>query len=109
MPSPATSKGHMKRPCKGLQSTTTKPTHPSLPRPPSNNHPFMLGLIPDNSDKDDEDEPRPAFIDEIDDEYESITNIFCLGAFADKNTSVVYNDCTGNFPFMSLDGNVSFL
>ncbi len=34
MPSPTTSKGHMKRPCKGLQSTTPKPTRPFLPRLP---------------------------------------------------------------------------
>ncbi len=32
--------------------------------------------------------------------------MFCLGAFADKNTNIVYNDFTRNFPFMSLDGNV---
>ncbi len=38
----------------------------------------------------------------------SIANIFCFGAFADKNTGVVYNNCTGAFPFMSLDGNVCF-
>ncbi len=66
----------------------------------------MLGLIPDNSDKDNDNEPQPTFIDDIDDE--SITNVFCFGAFANKNTSVVYNDCTGNFPFMSLNGNVCF-
>ncbi len=102
-PSPATLKGHMKRPCKGLRITTIKPTPPSLPRPPSNNHPFMLGLIPDNSDEDNKDKPRPAFINDINDE--SIANVFCVGAFADKN---VYNDCTGIFPFMSLNGNVCF-
>jgi hypothetical protein len=36
-PSPASSKGHMKCPCKGLQSMTpnhTQPTQPVLPRPP---------------------------------------------------------------------------
>ena len=46
------------------------------------------------------------FIDYIDDEF--IAGVFCFGAFADKNTGTVYNDCTGNFPFMSLDGNVCF-
>ncbi len=40
--------------------------------------------------------------------YKSISNVFCFGAFADKNTSVVYNNCTGTLPFMSLDGNVCF-
>jgi hypothetical protein len=34
--------------------------------------------------------------------------VFCFGAFADKISGVVYNDCTGKFPYMSLDGNVCF-
>jgi hypothetical protein len=105
-PSPATSKGHMKCPRKGLWSTTPKPTHPSLPCPPSNDHPLMPGLIPDDSDKDNDDESRPAFIDDINDE--SIANVFCFGAFTNKNTGVVYNHCTSNFPFMLLNDNVCF-
>jgi len=39
---------------------------------------------------------------------ESEANIFCFGVFADKPTEVVYNDLTGKFPFMSLDGNQCF-
>jgi len=31
-----------------------------------------------------------------------------LGAFADKVLGIVYDDCTGDFPYMSLDGNVCF-
>ncbi len=112
MPSPATSKGHMKCPRKGLRSTAPKPTRrpepPSaLPRPPSIpgiHADAMPGLIP--IDDDNFSDPGPAFIADIDDE--SIANVFCFGAFADKNTGAVYNDCTGNFPFMSLDGNVCF-
>jgi hypothetical protein len=46
----------------------------------------------------------PNIINEI--EEKSIANTFCFGALADKVTGVVYNDCTGNFPYMSLDGNV---
>ena len=38
----------------------------------------------------------------------SITNVFCFGAFADKISGVVYNDLTGNFPFMSINGSVGF-
>ncbi len=38
----------------------------------------------------------------------SIANVFCFGAFTDKVTGVVYNNLTGNFPFMSLDGSVCF-
>ncbi len=45
---------------------------------------------------------------EDDNRENSITNVFCFGAFADKVTGVVYNDLTGNFPFMSLDGSVCF-
>ena len=40
---------------------------------------------------------------------ESIANVFCYGAFADKRSGVVYNDLTGNFPFVSFDGSVCFL
>ncbi len=38
----------------------------------------------------------------------SITNVFCFGAFVDKLSEVVYNDCTRDFPYMSLDGNICF-
>jgi hypothetical protein len=42
------------------------------------------------------------------DEDESIANVFCFGVFADKNSSIIYHDLTGSFPFMSLDGSVCF-
>jgi hypothetical protein len=38
----------------------------------------------------------------------SIANVFCFGAFADKISGVIYNDLTGNFPFMSINGSVYF-
>jgi hypothetical protein len=66
----------------------------------------MLGLIPDDNNEDNNNEPWPTYIDDINDE--SIANMFCFGTFANKNTGVVYNNCTGNFPFMSLDGNICF-
>ena len=34
---------------------------------------------------------------------------FCFAAFADKRTGVLYNDLTGSFPYMSLEGNVCYL
>jgi hypothetical protein len=43
------------------------------------------------------------------DEDSSVGNIFCFGAFADKRTGVLYNNLTGTFPYMSLEGNVCFL
>ncbi len=36
-------------------------------------------------------------------------NLYCFAAFADKHTGMIYNDLTGTFPFMSLEGNVCFL
>jgi hypothetical protein len=42
------------------------------------------------------------------DDYESIANVFCFGAFADNNNVVVYNDLTGSFPSISLDGSICF-
>jgi hypothetical protein len=60
--------------------------------------------MPDLISANNDDEPSPAFIEDINNE--SIANVFCFGAFANKNTGVVYNNSTGNFPFMSLDGNV---
>ena len=111
-PSPATAKGHMKRPKKGIRSTTTRPKRSQRrtaaiqpagvqPAPP---------IIPHLQDI----QPYPGlaynattsrnFI--VDDEL--IVNVFCFGAFADKMTGVIYNDLTGNFPVMSLDGMVCF-
>jgi hypothetical protein len=42
----------------------------------------------------------------IDDE--SIANEFCFDTFAYKITGVVYNNLTGNLPFMSLEGSICF-
>jgi hypothetical protein len=50
--------------------------------------------------------PPPHLIQELNDN--SIASVFCLGAFVDKRSGVIYNDCTGNFPYMSLDGNICF-
>ena len=51
-------------------------------------------------------EITPNVID--DDETESITNVFCFGAFADKRDGMVYNDLTGLFPFIFLDRSICF-
>ena len=116
-PSPATAKGHMKRPRHGIRSTTPKqppqpqvqlPIQPTIP-------PIVMPIIPPFIP----DDPRyqnqhPLVPDHLrrniipDDCDASIANVFCFGAFADKNTGVVYNDMTGNFPFVSLDGSVCF-
>jgi hypothetical protein len=93
-PSPATSKGHMKWPCKDLRSTTPKPPWPAptlaLPHPlpaPSIHWQLMPGLTPNGKD----DKNQPVLITDVDNE--SIANIFCFGAFANKNTGIIYNYC----------------
>ncbi len=43
-----------------------------------------------------------------DGEDQSNANIFCFGAFADRQSGIVYHDLTGSFPFMSFDGCVCF-
>jgi hypothetical protein len=50
--------------------------------------------------------PGPNLIGSDNDE--SIANIFCFGAFVDKNSGIVYHDLTGLFPFMSYNGSVCF-
>jgi hypothetical protein len=69
----------------------------------------MPGLDEPNMHNDDDDSdinPRFNLINDIDNH--SIANVFCFGAFTDKITGVLYNDCTGELPFMSFDGNVCF-
>jgi hypothetical protein len=36
-------------------------------------------------------------------------NLYCFAVLADKHTGTIYDDLTGTFPFMSLEGNVCFL
>jgi hypothetical protein len=42
------------------------------------------------------------------DDDESIANIFCFGAFADRNSGIVYHNLTSSFPFVSFYGSVCF-
>ncbi len=114
--SSTTSKGHMKQPCEGIWSTcTTKPMtatkiDPLLLRPQRVEDHTMPGLSHPHPN-DDVDNcttcPPPHLVQEFDDF--SIAIIFCFGAFADKLSGVVYNNCTSHFPYMPLDGNICFL
>jgi hypothetical protein len=128
-PSPATAKGHMKRPRHGIRSTrrtgrqvadVETAATPTTRRPDTEEVAPLIPPIPillPNSDRITPIEviPVPAsfrpnvphVIDDDDDQ--STANIFCSAAFADKVSGVVYSDLTGNFPFMSFDGNVCFL
>jgi len=95
--SPATAKGHMKRPRHGIRSTRAKQPTTKIPQP----EPPLLAPVPAYH------EPQgPALI--AMDDNDSIANIFCFGAFADKTSGLVYHDLTGSFPFVSLDGSVCF-
>jgi hypothetical protein len=97
-PNPATAKGHMKRPRQGIRSTTpkTKSTlEQEIPSIIQQDHHIPIkdryqNIIPNDSDA-------------------LMANVFCFGAFADKRTGVMYNDMTGNFPVVSLDGGVCYL
>jgi hypothetical protein len=87
-PSPATAKGHMKRPHQGICSTTPRQpqTPPSAQQLPS----IQAAPINNKSKGDDSSAPQihigpighgPNYI--VEDEDSSIGNIFCFGAFAD--------------------------
>ncbi len=112
-PSPATAKGHVKQPKKGIRSTQKQvktkgdATVPSIhvPVPQAAPHPLPLCV-----------EPIPynglAYNDRRDVNYipddKSIANVFLFGTFADKVNGLVYNDLRGKFPFMLIDGSVCF-
>ena len=99
-PSPATAKGHMKRPHQGIRSTTTKQLRqPPSARPGTTVHATLIA--DDNSWMDDIYAPSfhagplehgPLVI--IKDDDSSVGNIFCFTAFAEQRTGVLYNDLT---------------
>ena len=104
----------MKRPHHGIQSTTQH--QPQVPPSEQQLPNVQAAPINNKSKVDDASEPLinvgpikhgPNVIGKDDDS--SIGNIFCLGAFADKRTGILYNDLTRSFPYMSLKGNVCFL
>jgi hypothetical protein len=102
-PSLAMAKSHMKQPHHSIQSTRHHTAPVAQPLPP-------VSLLFDNIPV----YPRPAYgaqpgLNVIADNADKlIANIFCFGAFADRNSSIVYHDLTGLFPFMSFNGSVCF-
>jgi hypothetical protein len=107
-PSPVTAKGHMKRPCHGIKSTQPKTAVPRNSR----DTPPIAQAPPANMKA----KHGPAFFPQgvhpiliTDNCNESIDSIFCFGTFAKHHSGVMYNNLTGNFPFMSLDKSVCFL
>jgi len=121
-PSPAASKGHMKRPHQGIWSTRPcdVPQLVAIQKVPPDlikDNDFPAPVYANNDDASsngnsydsDCSVPRPPNTNLIEDDVSSRDgNMFCFGAFADKHTGVVYSDSTGTFPYMSLEGNVCF-
>ena len=95
--SPATSKGRMKRPRKGLRSTRPKPS-----KGKESTHPIGNGRIHPNAIR------TTANIIPDDEPLDGANNIFCFAALADKISGTLYTDATGALPTRSLDGNQYF-
>ena len=53
-------------------------------------------------------DPRTTNLTGMDNEDATIANVFCFGAFADKTSGIIYNDLTGSFPFVLLEGSICF-
>jgi hypothetical protein len=107
-------KGHMKRPRHGIRSTTLKPIKLAEIQPLCDGTHLVPGApaqaipIPIPPPHVIHNYTEPNLIGNEDDNA-SIANMLCFGAFADKQSGVMYNDLTGNFLFILLDGSVCFL
>jgi hypothetical protein len=112
-PSPATAKGHMKRPKHGIKSTHPKPPKESgITKIPVISYPPQVEQleVPKVLIKE---QPRPVHATNLPNLIrangdESFANVFCFGAFSDKNSGIIYHNLMGSFPFMSYDGSVCF-
>jgi hypothetical protein len=104
-PSPASAKGHMKRPRHGIWSTHggTAPTIPNII--PAAHAPSLQGSDMSHASN----QSNLQLTNVIEPDEETAANVFCFAAFADKHTGVLYSNLTGTFPFMSLEGSVCFL
>ena len=102
----------MKQPRQGIRSTRTqtgvRAIESTQPSP----------LMVDIEHEDQQGPPRPQTLFTLspnvieDDDMDNMiidTNLYCFATFADKHTGMIYNDLTGTFPFMLLQGNVCFL
>jgi hypothetical protein len=111
-PSPATTKSHMKRPCRGIRSTRRIHIHAAaLPQEwdyPNNAIIVSVnqsGIISLDSSSVASAPPCPSNANTIVSDDESPeANMFCFAAaIANKQTGTLYNDLTSAFPFMSLE------
>jgi hypothetical protein len=103
-PSPATTKGHMKRMQYGIKNTHPKP-NATVPQPLPVVPPPVWVPLPDNFVP-----PAARGPNVINDDCDkSIANVFCYGTFANRHSEVVYNNLTGSFPFVLFNGSMCFL
>jgi hypothetical protein len=102
-PSPATVKGHMKRPRRNQEHSpqNNRVGNPAIANCASTSVDAVTQWLCATG------RPAPKVISN--DYNESIANVFCFGAFADRQLGVIYNDLRGNFPFVSFDGSMWFL
>jgi hypothetical protein len=113
-PSPAMAKGHIKQPRMGIRSTQCVVAHAPI-KANAAPEPIKANLLPTDievllHDSSISNVICPPNANLIEDEDTSLdANMFCFAAFVDKRTGTLYNDLTGPFPFMSLEGNVCFL
>jgi hypothetical protein len=99
----------MKWPRMGIHSTRQTDVHANV-IPPVPGDPCNSDSISINHSSVSPIPPRPSNANIIKtDDVSSEANMFCFAAFTDKQTEILYNDLTGAFPFMSLEGNVCFL
>ena len=111
----------MKRPHQGIHSTRPRnpiqPPAQRVPLPilhaaPIDTNPAYVGndsSSTTDSSASEHSGPQPTNNTIIEDDGSSYAgNFFCFGAFANRQTGVVYSDSTVNFPYMSLAGNVCF-
>jgi hypothetical protein len=106
---PTTAKGHMKHPRMGIHITLWQNTHvPSAA--PTRTNTAHIEVLSTNSLSPNVQPSPTSYANIIGNNNTSLdANIFCFDAFADKRTDILYNNLTGAFPFMSLEGNNCFL
>jgi len=90
-PSPATSKGRMKRPRQGIRSTRQKPHITTKQEYPPQDTPSSY--------------TTSATIIPFEPTDECACNVVCYAALADKHSGTLYTDATGALPAVTLEGN----
>lgn len=100
---PATAKGHMKKPRKGIRST--RRNHP-IQVENDNQLETIPAAQPRSRIRPRPDEPTVISQDEASNKE---INVFCYAAMADKIKGTMYTDVTGALPCRSLEGNLYYL